>query len=1069
MYIERLKREGQAWLARRRYYKDEDSRLDNEYNKNVKAQNDKISACRASIQTLSARASECEKKIPSLMRETYQNAVFTSLNGVLSAFGITFSEQDKSSELEAEKKALAGALISKKQNEQEIDKCNNTLTTLKANVDKSKQALRDSFKREKQAMLDKLVPEYNQKISRRVPRYTTSSQAPTPTSTIPETLALGNQRFEVNGLEGILPDTKIIMPYEVDIKKEGNFIINISADDTFNDKLEKCIVGIILRYMESFPATKLHLGMFSSTISSLSRAEALYRAMKEGKCTILDDVVDSKMEIKNLLDRIDVCSRGPADKMIKNGCKSIYELYSTGKDMLEPFHLIVLHGALAEISDENLLKLYSLMKGNHSRGMRFVIIDDMSSVNTRNSKSIAQALEQISKLCTRIDFNGGAPTINGIETAVAPMADDFDSNYVYAYCKDFLAKKAAPPYLSYEEIGFGKEKKDPKEYEKITIPVGKSGANNWSIGFSCVASSSNPVPIANLILGVPGTGKTKLIDAMIYNAAIKYSPDDVIFHLLDFKDGSMSQGYLLEENKIPHVKVVSAKNDAEEADFILTNIIEENRSRVNEFTRFAAEQKIKIDSIADYNRAIDERKLPIKKMPRLIIAIDECQTLFDTDSLAAKAEDIIRKGRSQGIHILLATQAMTTSMRKAVKFIEGLYIFQSVKDDIDAVLDKQYRDRVNDEVPRGSFSAFASNDQGKTCEKVRVSFYGPKLADYARAIRDKWSNHSCDIVQIGENSKLDITSVNYKQLLLASGHFNVPLGESYQNRQNAFFSMKEEKLKPTLLLGGSEELATSLCTSVMLSAKRSKSPIYAVDVSQMQSLARIKRECFPNEPSISVGAGKDYTDFLGKVYKIFLERQEQRNENPSMVFDPVTFIINGAHEIPDFAKDARLEYADAPVSCEPKKEEKAQDADDDILNMSLEDLFGDTEDEVVEVKEDQKPNEPIKLKARESLLELIEKGKKLGIYICIWIDDVDNSTEKRHYKDNCGVKVIFPSFKSGLEGYMNDGFNEKMVRRINSNMALVEHSMDSICVFKKIRVYQYNLDNKDLIDFIKKL
>lgn len=1055
MPINRFISAGDKWKKRCDEFKARDVSLDTNYNAAVNSEKNLISQSEKNIASLESAARENEQRIREYYAETYASRTFYRLSGVVSSYGISSDKLDRCEDIEREIGLLKQNLSNAKANRGRIDAARSRLLQLDEEYKRNKADLKSEFAELRKKFVASATREYDKYKAMCVEDYSASSVAPKNTGALPETVIFGNQHRFVPTLEKVFNSGALLMPYEVDVRHGGNFIINVQQTDFYTAKLESMIVGMLLKYIESFPATKMHLGVFSSTLQSFDRLKGLHRAMKNEKCTLLDEGISARQDLGKLLDRIASYVKGPEDKIINQACSDMYGLYAQTPES-EPFQLILLHNAFTDISEENLMRIYNYLVGYHKYGVRFIIVEDFSAINAKKSVGFVNTLEEIKKNCTHIDFNVGSETVDGISTDIVNAGADFDIGRLISYCKSYFGQKIEAPYISYEKIGFGTEVRDPSDYTTLSIPIGISGTAVQSIEFSCVANGKHPVPLANLILGQSGTGKTKLIDAMIYNAAMKYSPDDVVFHLLDFKDGAMSATYLDENNKIPHVKVVSAKNDAEEAGFILDNIILENRTRVEAFQTLAGKISERIDDISMYNRFIDEKQLAIPKMPRLIIAVDECQTMFDDDALAKKTEDIIRRGRSQGIHIVLATQAMSSNMRKVVRFIDGLYVFEAVDEDIQTVLDKSYHQRVNKEVPKGSYQAFASKDKGRSCTKLKVAFYGPNPEKYSEKIRSKWNSYPCKVLKIGENGKLEVKSDELQPLFAESAGFRVPLGENYQNRRAAHFDIGSLGYPSTLLVGSEEKIASSICLSVMLSAKFNAIPIYAIDTSREQSLTKVKKECFPNDAAIEVGAGNKYRDMLTKVYQIYLDRMDEYNNDPSKNFSPIAFIINGAHSIPDYTNDALYE--------EKSNGESAQEsATATPLTTSFKDFFG----KRLAPKVQTSAQKDLRINARSTLVELISTGKKYGIYVCIWFDKNDSSGERREFRDGCDIKILFPAFKTHKESYMDDSFKEKMLSKINHNMAFVEHSVDGIRTFKRIRVYQYDLNDAATADFIK--
>ena len=182
----------------------------------------------------------------------------------------------------------------------------------------------------------------------------------------------------------------------------------------------------------------------------------------------------------------------------------------------------------------------------------------------------------------------------------------------------------------------------------------------------------------------------------------------------------------------------------------------------------------------------------------------------------------------------------------------------------------------------------------------------------------------------------------------------------------------------------------------------------------------------------------------------------------------MVFIINGAHEISDYEVDASFETASLLASTESQQ---AQAPVQDLTSMSFAQRKKQIQEAKVQAQSPSKEEDvqlPAKLKSKTSLIEIMGKGKKLGIFVSLWIDKSDSHTERKAFKDSCDTRIVFREFKTNVEGFLDDLFRSKMTHNVNENMALVDY-YDGIRAFKKIRVYNYNLDDGNLIDFIKTL
>lgn len=152
-----------------------------------------------------------------------------------------------------------------------------------------------------------------------------------------------------------------------------------------------------------------------------------------------------------------------------------------------------------------------------------------------------------------------------------------------------------------------------------------------------------------LIGGRTGMGKSTLVHAIITTACRIHGPEELQVYLLDYKRGTEFMPYATE--KLPQARVVSVESDREFGSSVLRFIDSELERRSRLLKRIGAQ------SLPEY------RRLSGRSLPRMLLVIDEFQVLFSgKDALADNAsqmlDQLIRQGRSYGLHVILATQAL---------------------------------------------------------------------------------------------------------------------------------------------------------------------------------------------------------------------------------------------------------------------------------------------------------------------------------------------------------------------------------------------------------------------------
>ncbi len=161
-----------------------------------------------------------------------------------------------------------------------------------------------------------------------------------------------------------------------------------------------------------------------------------------------------------------------------------------------------------------------------------------------------------------------------------------------------------------------------------------------------------------LIAGTTGSGKSELLRTLVASLATGNDPEHLTFALIDYKGG----GALDECARLPHVVGLVTDLDEQLGERALRCLEAELRHRELLF------REARVSHIRDYQRERDGGNLDLEPMPRLVVVIDEFATLVKAlpdfvDSLVG----IAQRGRSLGVHLIMATQRPAGSVSEAIK------------------------------------------------------------------------------------------------------------------------------------------------------------------------------------------------------------------------------------------------------------------------------------------------------------------------------------------------------------------------------------------------------------------
>lgn len=218
---------------------------------------------------------------------------------------------------------------------------------------------------------------------------------------------------------------------------------------------------------------------------------------------------------------------------------------------------------------------------------------------------------------------------------------------------------------------------------KTTIGIGERGP------FSLDLVADGPHA---LVAGTTGSGKSELLRSLVLGLALNHSPDAVVFVLIDYKGGSAFDRC----TNLPHVVGVVTDLDEHLAERALQSLQAEldHRERLL--------RSANAGDIGEYRRSQSLGE----PLPRLVVVIDEFATLrVELPEFVASLVSIAQRGRSLGVHLVLATQRPSGAIDANIRANTNVRIslrVQSSADSID-VIDNPVAARIDRLTPGRAF------------------------------------------------------------------------------------------------------------------------------------------------------------------------------------------------------------------------------------------------------------------------------------------------------------------------------------------------------------------------------
>jgi hypothetical protein len=409
---------------------------------------------------------------------------------------------------------------------------------------------------------------------------------------------------------------------------------------------ESLVESLLLRVLGYFRPglVQVHVWDVGRLTGSLP---GLYPLTRTGLLTVHDPG-----SLDGLLDELSDRIRRVHTRVLVGGMASLAALARETGTRTEPWVVAVLLGNRAALGDDDRHRLQRVLRGGPACGISVVLVD--------------------------VPLTIAAP-VETVRLREVPLPGDADGSRVVATTTmtgPHITVVPDPPLprAAVTEVCHGVADEHERWRTRVgtfrdLLPPDTRWGRSSSVSGLCAPIGFAEGVAVDLVLadasphalvgGPSGSGKTNLLLTMIASMAARYSPDELELHLLDFKEGVSFAQFApgrRDRTWLPHARLigVNVNTDREFGLALLTHLAAEMRHRA-EVAK--AHEVTKLEEL----RAVD----PDGRWPRIVAVIDEFQVLFaERDAVTREAarllEDVVRRGRSQGIHLVLASQDVSS-------------------------------------------------------------------------------------------------------------------------------------------------------------------------------------------------------------------------------------------------------------------------------------------------------------------------------------------------------------------------------------------------------------------------
>lgn len=492
--------------------------------------------------------------------------------------------------------------------------------------------------------------------------------------------------------------------------------------------------------------------------------------------TSTEDIVYRINEINQYINSV-------IQQKLSNKFDNVFEYNNATPDNPLPIRLVMLFDFPKYIEQNYFDTLCSIIRNAKRCGI-FICIsytgDKIEALTNNSTMNIL--IKKIKEECICLIQKSGFLTMEKYGVAMSLIdlpKQEYIDQYVIDYEKAYKAKLSRGiPFTTIVKEG---EFFSKSSAEGLSLPIGKGdGSITQFIEFGKRSSQHA------IITGATGSGKSTLLHTIIMSSIMNYSPDELNLYLMDFKSGTEFKIY--ERYKVPHIKLLALDALQEFGESILIELVEEQKRRSQLFKDNGEHTSLK-----SYVTATG------KKMPRILVIMDEFQILFNESSnrkvamhCSELANKIVTEGRAFGIHLVMATQTLrlirekTTISNSTIEQMririglkcgeeDAAYIFgdansrdaiQKMKGAIGtAVYNPEYTEAGN----IGFRVAYCSENEQKTllthiqelCESKYLIdtkvFEGKKIPEFPQLLFDTYinSNMEAAVLEIGEPIRMD--------------------------------------------------------------------------------------------------------------------------------------------------------------------------------------------------------------------------------------------------------------------------------------------------------------------------
>ena len=547
-------------------------------------------------------------------------------------------------------------------------------------------------------------------------------------------------------------------------------------------------------------------------------------------------------------------------------------------DVRIQYHFIVINSFPNGFSAQSLTLLHEIMKNGQRAGV-FVLATQANPMPEMRNFHLETYLDGNYLFNLHLfdigSWNHEILSIEQFENDSTPNDDEI-GKVLTAVAETYKNRPQAIPYSRIEQ--------DQPDTWQVSSADGMSSMIGLTFGGRIHSLKLDDITSHVLMGGRTGSGKSVMLHNIICGLVHVYHPDELEMYLLDFK-GSEFNVYA--KNNLPHARTVAVDCDVEVGLATLKRLQDVMVHRKKLF------DKADVSDYKEYRRSGH-------KLPRIFLAIDEIQvmTQFLDNRLASAVEaaisDLLRRGRSFGIHIIIGTQSPSNVLTPQIMQQIAVRICLLADHQVSRLVLGEGNEAASELQKQGEAIYNADNGNREKNILIRAAFL--KKEEIARIIQplaekaQKLGYHApTEMVYFDGNQTRRlfdhprICDFIKRQNMPSDASVSIPVGKSLINEVDTEISFKRDRYNNLVIVGGEGERPHALLSNLLLglcAATHVETQYFVIDLTYAdlpfanltQSFAEMPHHfCFARNSQLGV-------DIIAEVYKKLVSRREMAKE-----------------------------------------------------------------------------------------------------------------------------------------------------------------------------------------------